>query len=184
MECSINKLRTLLAYDQKAGVFTWLVARNSRGGKVLPGMIAGTPSGQGYVQIKADGVVYKAHRLAWAFANGSFPEKGMEIDHINGDRSDNRLTNLRLVTRTQNAMNQGVKSNNKSGCKGVSFRKDTQKWHARITVAGKIKLLGNFDTLESAVAARRAAETEFFGSHASVDPIRSAVPRFMAPPAT
>lgn len=177
----LEAARELLAFDPDAGVFRWKVRRNSFGGKVQEGSVAGTPSDQGYVMVGVLGRQYRAHRLAWLFMTGAMPSRGLEIDHINGDRSDNRWGNLRLVTRSQNNMNQGVKRNNKSGCKGVSFRKDTGKWHARITVAGQVRLLGNFDNLEDAVEARRAAEAEFFAEHASFDPTRVAVPRLMAP---
>jgi len=98
---------------------------------------------------------------------GEFPPKGGEIDHINRDRADNRWANLRLATRSQNNMNAGLRSDNKSGHKGVSKRRDTGKWHARITVKRRILLLGNFHSFEDAVAARRAAERQFFGEFAA-----------------
>lgn len=177
----VDQARELLDYNPETGEFHWKVARNSYGGKVRPGVIAGTPNGQGYVFIGVIGQIWRAHRLAWLFMNGKTPPKGFEVDHINGDRADNRWPNLRLVTRSQNNMNQGVKRNNRSGCKGVSLRKDTQKWHARITVGGVITLLGNFDRLEDAIDARRNAEIKHFGSFASLDPTRSAVERHRAP---
>lgn len=176
-----DAVRQLLDYDPATGLIVWKAKRKSRGGYVMPGDVAGTPNGQGYVQIKVLGRVWRAHRLAWLLQTGETPPAGYEVDHINGERSDNRWLNLRLVTRSQNNMNQGVKRNNKSGCKGVSFRKDTQKWHARITVAGTIKLLGNYGTREEAVEARRAAERVEFGEHASINPTRIAVERYSAP---
>jgi len=82
---------------------------------------------------------------------------------IDGHRSDNRWINLRLATRTQNNMNLPCRSDNKSGHRGVSFRKDTQKWNARIHLSGKTLLLGDFVDKADAAAARKAAEQLYFG---------------------
>jgi hypothetical protein len=163
---SITKedLDNVIRYDPETGMFTWLVYRQSYGGGIYPGKIAGTMK-DGYVKIILDQKQYRAHRLAWFIMTGTWPIHGTEIDHANGNRADNRWANLRAVTRTQNNMNLPPRTDNKSGHRGVSWRKDTQQWHARIGKHGKTILLGNFDSLEDAVAARVAAESEHFGDH-------------------
>jgi hypothetical protein len=155
----------LLSYCPDTGELRWKVKRNSYGGTVVPGKIAGTPALHGYIKITIDQCQCLAHRLAWLITTGELPSAGMEIDHINGNRSDNRIANLRVVDRSKNNMNSCIRGNNKSGVTGVSFRKDTEKWHARITVEKRIILLGNFDNIGEAIAARQAAEVRYFGEY-------------------
>jgi len=162
----LQRLRELLEYSPDTGIFSWRENRLSHAGKAKVGSPAGTPK-EGYISIIVEQRVYRAHRLAWLFMTGAFPAKGTEIDHINRVRSDNRWSNLRLVTRSQNNMNSGMRSDNQSGHKGVTKRRDTGKWHARITVDRRVLLLGNFITFEDAVAARRAAERQYFGEFAA-----------------
>lgn len=155
----------LLRYEPDTGIFYWLIKRNSRGGVVAPGVIAGTASGQGYVQIKVLGRLWRAHRLAWLFQTGAPPPKGQEIDHINGERADNRWVNLRLATRSRNSLNIGVKANNRSGVTGVSWAARWQKWDARIRVDGQLHYLGRYEIKEDAIAARREAEQRLCPDH-------------------
>jgi hypothetical protein len=113
---------------------------------------------------KSEGHIFRAHRLAWWFVKGELPS---ELDHKNGIRSDNRWRNLRLVTRTQNNINpvNRLRSDNKSGHRGVSWkthRSGRSCWHARITVNGRIILLGDYADLDQAVAARKEAERRYF----------------------
>jgi len=157
----LKSLKDQLSYDQDSGLFYWKVKKRGFGGGVDVGSIAGTPK-EGYVKINCDQKQYRAHRLAWIFVHGEFPPSGYEIDHINGVRSDNRLCNLRLVTRSQNNMNMTTSVSNKSGHRGVSFRKDTKRWHARICIENETILLGNFDTKEDAISVRKEAEIKYF----------------------
>jgi hypothetical protein len=90
--------------------------------------------------------------------HGYWPD---EIDHINGDRADNRLSNLREVSNIENQRNKVLPRNNKSGHIGVSWNKDSKKWMARITINYKLKQVGQFSTIEEAVAARKEAERKF-----------------------
>lgn len=156
----------LLSYDPDTGLFHWLVETHGYGGKIVPGDLAGTPK-DGYVQIKVFGAVYRAQHLAWLLMTGEWPPADRDVEHQDRDRANNAWANLRLATRSQNNMNAGIRSNNKSGHKGVSWRADIGKWHARIKVDRKVILLGNFDELDDAVAARRAAERLHFGEFAA-----------------
>lgn len=152
------KAMELLSYDPETGAFRWKVLRNGFAGGVRPGDIAGTDNGQGYVQINVAQRIWRAHRLAWLFMTGDVPPKGFEIDHINGERSDNRWSNLRQVSRRQNNYNLGISKRNISGTKGVSWIARNNKWLARLKVDGRIIHLGEFDLLSDAVAARKAGE--------------------------
>ncbi len=98
-----------------------------------------------------------AHRLIYAWHNGEIG-KGLVIDHINGDTKDNRIENLRAVTRTENGQNRKKASDNKSGTTGVSFNKRSNKWRAGITINGKAKYLGFYTDKNEAIKARKAAE--------------------------
>jgi len=108
----------------------------------------------GYRKVYFDRRVYYTHRLIWKLLYGEDPE---EIDHINGNRSDNRITNLRSVCHYENMRNSKQYSGNTSGVTGVSWCKDRPKWRAGI--GGKV--LGDFDRFEDAVAARKQAEKEY-----------------------
>ena len=112
----------------------------------------------GYLKGKIFGRVIRAHRAAWLISTGDWPEA--DIDHINGIRTDNRLENLRAVTRSQNRRNSKMSSNNTSGVTGVSWFSPTKKWAARITNKDGPKILGYFPCFAVAVRARRQAERE------------------------
>ncbi|NQE62949.1 HNH endonuclease [Caulobacter sp. RHG1] len=158
----------VLDYDPETGGFRWRVKRRAYGGHVEAGAVAGAINADGYVQIGLWGAHYRAQHLAWLIMTGEWPPSDLDVEHENRIRSDNAWRNLRLATRSQNNMNAGLRSDNKSGHKGVSFRRDTAKWHARIKVGGQVILLGNFEKLADAVAARRAAERRYFGDFAAI----------------
>lgn len=101
---------------------------------------------------------YRAHRVAWAIYHGCWPVG--YIDHANGVRTDNRISNLRDVTKEGNARNQKLHTTNSSGVAGVSFCRDSDKWRARIPREGKMVYLGRFSTLEAAARARKLAEKD------------------------
>lgn len=105
---------------------------------------------------KIFGELYYAHRVAWALHYGEWP-KG-DIDHVNGDRSDNRITNLRLVNHQSNMQNKAVYANSPLGAHGVSFHQTKQKFAAYITINKRRKHLGYFSDAKVALAARKAAE--------------------------
>lgn len=151
-----------IRYDPETGRFHHLKRTHGYGGLIVPGDPVGTIK-DGYTAINYRQTIYRAHRLAWWIMTGEWLPADQDIDHINGDRADNRWANLRLATRSQNNMNATLRSDNKSGFRGVSWRRDTQKWHARIKVEGKTILLGNFSDLNAAAAARLQAEEKYFG---------------------
>lgn len=154
-----ERLSELLSYEPDTGIFRWRVMRRSFGGRVKPGAIAGTPHPKGYTRIRLDQRNYYAHRLAWFYVHGSFPK---EIDHINGDRTDNRIANLRSCTRTQNNANSKIRRNSASGFKGVSWNTQHQKWMAILTKHSKRFHLGFYDTPEDAHKAYCEAAREHF----------------------
>lgn len=105
---------------------------------------AGYKANDGYIKIYYKRKYLYAHRVLWEMQVGEIPE-GMFIDHINGFRDDNRISNLRVCTHQQNHFNRTKQSNNKSGYKGVSWHKQKQKWVTQIKVEGRNKFLGFFD---------------------------------------
>jgi hypothetical protein len=138
-------LHELLSYDKSTGIFRWKKSR--RGVKINKNL--GTDNGFGYLRITVLGKSYYAHRLAWVYVHGKWPEN--EIDHINGDKSDNRIKNLRDVTQIQNAQNKVIPSSkNKSSVLGVSWHKRAKKWQAHICIYKERKYLGLFDSIEKA----------------------------------
>jgi len=142
---SVEVLKENLHYEPTTGLFTWVKGRS--GTKI--GNIAGTLNKDGYINIKINCKRYKAHRLAWLYVNGSMPES--LIDHINGNKNDNRICNLREATQKQNMRNQSnPQKGNKSGYLGVSFKKEGSKYAANIRINGKNKHLGYFAAAKDA----------------------------------
>ena len=112
----------------------------------------------GYRAIQIKGKKYKAHRLIWKYQHGKDPKEF--IDHIDGNRLNNNMENLREATRQQNGFNRGPQKNNKLGIKGVS--KNGNKYIATIFINGKVKYLGVFNTIEEARLVREEAEIKLF----------------------
>ena len=114
---------------------------------------------QGYKVGRMGKVNYKAHRVAWAIHHGEWPN-GL-IDHVNGNRSDNRLVNLRVVDDAANARNSARPKNNTSGATGVYWFKRDRKWWVKVGFNKKAHHIGYFENLGDAIAARNAAYKEF-----------------------
>lgn len=147
-----KRLRELLHYAPETGEFTWRVARS----RAPIGAVAGAKDYYGYIVIRLDTVLYKAHRLAWLYTHGEWPATG--LDHINRDKADNRIENLRMADQSVNMHNTAARNNSKSGVAGVTWRADRKKWNARIKVGYKNFNLGLFDDMQAAIAARQTAE--------------------------
>lgn len=170
-ELTAEQLREILHYDPETGIFTWKV-RTSR--RVKVGDVAGCTGGNGYLRIRVCSRKYQAHRLAWLYVNGTWPKD--QLDHINRNRSDNRISNLRDVTNKQNHQNRSKSSNNTSGHPGVSWHKRYSKWQARIRHNYKLIHLGYFDTKEEALSARKAAEKFYWATPKHNNPNHSPLP--------
>ncbi len=147
-----SRLKELLTYDPDTGIFVWIL-RAGRGGA---GCIAGSVRPTGYRYIGIDRKNYRAHRLAWLYVYGKFPDN--QIDHKNRKRDDNWIGNLRDVTTIENCKNQTMYKNNTSGIAGVRWHKGQKRWHAQIVVRQKNIYLGSFLGLDEAVDARAKAE--------------------------
>lgn len=145
---TIERARELLAYDPQTGILTWRIAI----GSAVKGAAAGRKNRDGYLQIGLARRTYSVHRLAWFLAYGSWPSA--LIDHKNGVRSDNRLDNLRLATKSLNGQNKRVAMRHgKSGFLGVTWHKGVSRWQAQIALNGVSHYLGLFDSAEAAHAA-------------------------------
>lgn len=156
----INWVDVFEYYD---GKLLWKI---SSGTRARPGKVAGSIcSTSGYWKIKYKGKKYLEHRIIYEMHYGPIPE-GYEIDHINHDRIDNRIENLRLANRSINCHNLSMMKNNTSGVTGVSYEQKVGKWRAQIRSKLKYRFLGYFDTFEEAVTARKQAETKF-GFHSN-----------------
>lgn len=148
-------IKNVLSYNPDTGVFIWKERFGKRG---IPGRKAGTIDFNGYVVITINGKRHKGHRLAWLVMTGAWPE--VAVDHINGDRSDNRFANLRDANWSQNQHNRRLQSNNKSGYQGVAWDANARKWRAGIRAAGRGFNLGNYDSKEDAHLAYLRAKSE------------------------
>lgn len=151
-----------LTYDPISGKFFWNTP-SGRWGRIPTGTEAGCTKANGYVVINLDGELKYAHRLVFDF-EGGIPQ-GMEVDHINGDRSDNRRSNLRLVDSAQNKWNTSKCSTNTSGIKGVHFDSGSGKWRARFRHRGRFINVGLFSTSEEAGEAVAKARAELRGEY-------------------
>lgn len=153
---TVDELKQILSYDPQTGKFVWLV-RPSK--SISEGREAGCKEKRiGYRTIGYRGRIYKAHRLAWLYVTGKWPD-GL-IDHINGIKDDNRFENLRVVDESGNSQNiRKPNKRNKSGFMGVILFQG--KWRASITHSGKTHWLGDFTTPEEAHQTYLAAKRKF-----------------------
>ncbi|WP_273761537.1 HNH endonuclease signature motif containing protein [Aeromonas hydrophila] len=147
----------IFAYCNQSGVLTFRV----KAGKMMPGCVAGCANSKGYLTVGINRKKHYVHRIIWEMFNSKIPD-GMQIDHINGNKSDNRLENLRLASNQVNSKNQKRKSTNSSGLTGVSWDSQTGMWRAHITVNGKMKSLGRYKDKESALLARKDADARYY----------------------
>lgn len=155
--------QTLIAeyFEYKDGDLYWIKApyRNKEN---QIGQIAGSIHKTGYRHITWMNKIHKAHRLIFLLQNGYLPK---EIDHINGDRADNRIENLREATRSQNQFNKSMQRN-MSGHRGVTWHKKTQKWAVRVMMNNVSRSFGYYDDLEFAALVAEEARIKLFGGYA------------------
>lgn len=142
-------LKKLLRYDKKSGKFYW---RQDRGG-ISKGTEAGSGHNQGYIYIRVNKVAYLAHRLAWLYVKGVWPD--FQIDHKNRIRSDNRWLNLMDLTHSQNAINRKPRKGSKSGVTGVGWNTRDGVWMAYVERNKQRTNLGAYTTVEAASEARK-----------------------------
>lgn len=166
MSLTAEYVSLILEYDQLTGVFKWKYRADatSRWNGRYSGKNAGSIGSTGHVRICINDKMYLAHRLAWLMIHGVWPAN--EIDHINGEPSDNRLVNLREATRQENQQNRRRHCSNKSGLKGIYKNKIGTTWAATIYWFGRKIHVGNFPTAEAAHAAYCAAARNHYGEFA------------------
>lgn len=155
-----DQLIKILHCNPETGILTWIYRKKG----VRVGTQAGCINADGYLFIGINGKRYYAHNLMWLYTYGKWPDPGKEIDHINGRPYDNRIKNLRCVSRTENNMNHTrLRSDNTSGYIGISYNNTRNKWCAQININKKVVGLGRFDSLEEAIAVRNAKFKEIYG---------------------
>lgn len=150
-----SELKKRINYNPETGVFIWLPREAKNWNSRWAGKVAGSKSLDGYVAINLHNKLYKAHRLAWLYMTGKWPE--LMIDHINHDKMDNRFVNLREADFKVNGQNAALRSTNTSGHNGVCWHKNCNLWRVRIKVDNKHRHIGYFKNLEDAVKAREEA---------------------------
>lgn len=165
----LDGIRDRLEYDPETGEFKWLpMPSTTKSNRMYNGKYAGKVAGsahysgrvKGYIDINVGGFRFRAHRLAWYKVYGKWPEG--ELNHINHDRSDNRILNLEESCRSRQGKNMSKSRANSSGCTGVSWcYRHGGRWASYITIRGKRKHLGYYHNFFDAACARRSAELKF-----------------------
>lgn len=167
MEVDINKLREMLRYNAETGRLFWKTRPLSsfateHAGKVWNSHFVGAEAGSihtdGYRHVEIGRRKFLSHRIVWALVYGVWPE-GF-IDHIDHNRMNNKISNLRVVTRVENNRNASLRADNTSGAVGVRWHKNSRKWEARVGVSGRLHYLGLFAKFDDAVLARKLADQE------------------------
>lgn len=165
-EITQERLKKVLDYNQNTGVFTWKI---NTGPRSVVANRAGSYDAKGYITISIDAKVRKAHRLAWLYIHGDFPQ-GIRpfIDHINGKPDDNRIVNLRVSSGVENSRNRFKTSTNETGFKGVSWDKNNRgnkKFKAQIRnpITGRNENLGRYVTPKEASVVYETKSKEYYG---------------------
>lgn len=154
---SLEIVESYIDYNPETGIGVWKRKRIGRGARIRVGLPAGTVNNQGYIYIRLFGQRYAAHRLFWLLYYKKDPGNKF-IDHIDRNKLNNKIANLRLVTKSQNGLNISPPANNKTGIVGVHYCIITQKFVAQIKVNSQTRFLGRFKNIEDAIAARKKAE--------------------------
>lgn len=154
-----QRLKELLEYDPETGMWRWNNPQ-ARNKKPISEQ-AGTISVHGYRIITYCGVKYRASRLAWLYMTGEWPSH--EIDHKDRDKANDKWENLRDLTRSDNACNRGLQSNNASGARGVHWDNTRSKWFVQVKSEGGNIFVGRFDDFDEAVTARDRVAAQYQG---------------------
>ena len=169
-DLSIEYIRSRLSYDPDTGIFIWKEFNEfpSHWNKKYAGTVAGclekSWGDKRRFKIAICEREYRAHHLAWFIYYGEYPKSS--IDHINGNALDNRISNLRLASKSENGANRSKTLSNKSGFKGVSWHKKANKWVAQVTKDYKLYYLGLYENIDDAKIAYREAAEKLFGEFA------------------
>ena len=173
MTITQEELKKILHYDPEIGVFTWLLKKSNR---IKVGQIAGSRQvdilcGKAYIRIKISKKMYLAHRLAVLYITGNLPEN--EVDHLDGNGTNNKWKNIRCVSAIENQRNRRLQSNNSSGIGGVYWHVRNGKWHVRTWIGSKLIHLGYYDNLLDAASVKKSAEIKygFHKNHGSNRPL-------------
>lgn len=159
-----QELKQRLRYDPLTGIWTWIDCINkSHNGRNI------SVNTKSYKQIVINYNTYQLHNLVWLYMTGKFPRNGYEIDHKDGNPSNNKFDNLREATRSQNNWNSKLAKNNTSGYKGLTLNKQTGKWRARIRCYGKKINLGTFNDKLDAINALKEARIKYHGDFARIN---------------
>ena len=156
-----DDIKHLFDWCPESGVLRWKSPTSNR---VKAGDVAGNLDSKGYYRVGLHGAQYRLHRVIWLLAYGEWP-KG-EIDHIDGNRINNSISNLRCVSHKRNSRNCKLSKNNTSGHIGITWHKKAGKWMASVSIDGRQQHLGLFDDKRDAISARAKA-SETHGFHAN-----------------
>jgi hypothetical protein len=149
----VQYLKSIVSYDKETGVF-------QRKDGVKFGF-----KDDGYLRSEINGKNYYLHRLAWLYEYGEFPDS--HLDHVNGDKADNRIENLRKASRSENLCNVRKTKRNTSGYKNVTFHKESNKWRVKVSVNGKNKSFGLYEDIELADLVAIEVRNKFHGQFAN-----------------
>ena len=154
-DLSHSDVLDMFVYDSESGLLTRSKWTSNR----TVGAPVGSPNKDGHLKTTIRGKSYLVHRVVWLFYYGEWPEG--QLDHIDGDPANNRIANLRIASRVENARNLGVPVHNKTGIMGVSWAKAQRKWVAQIKSESGTIYLGNFDSMFEAACSRKSAEIAY-----------------------
>lgn len=154
---SVEIINSIFSYDETTGELRWKKVPKERVVRAKVGEIAGAIMVNGYRMVCINYQKYLAHRLIWKMKTGT--DAPFSIDHIDGDRLNNRFSNLRAATQSQNGMNSKMRKNNTSGVKGVYW--GWNRWQAQISIARRCIPLGGFEKIEDAARAVEAARKKY-----------------------
>ncbi len=159
-----EQAKQLFSYDPEEGILRWRKRPSGRNTSLIAGYLKENPSKPSYWVVMVNYKNYKVHQIIWVYMTGKWPDK--LVDHRDLDGTNNRWSNLRLGTNSQNMMNGSIRKDNTTGAKGVSWDRRKERFRARINVGGKEIWLGYFDTVDAAKVAREVAAKQHHGEFA------------------